>query len=501
MPDFRLIQGSIQEAFLASKAKIQIFAGGYAGGKTACMCIKALQLAQDYPGSNGLIARETYPKLNDTIRKEFLKWCPPHWIAREPTKDDNTIILTNGTTINFRYVKQQSKQEGGTSNLLSATYDWIFVDQLEDPGILKKDFDDLLGRLRGSTRYEGDDLTMPHTGPRFFVASCNPSRNWVFRELVKPYHTWKVTGQKTDKLLVGPDGEPIIELFEGSTYDNKENLPEDYITTLESTYRGQMRDRFLRGKWEAYEGLVYPDYDESVHKLPHDVIVRYFNRLRMMGYKPTIREAYDHGIAKAGCYGLFFADHKNNLFLLDGHHEKEYAIGDWANTIEDIREKYGINPTDPIKADPACFKRSSADKKVVGKTVSDIFNDCGIWMVPADNGIVSGIAKVQSYIALIPVHKHPIYGTPNAPHLYVSDQCEWWDAEITDYFWKKDTSGENEDAPQDKNDHAMDMTKYAVTDQPDIAKYQSRSKEPPAYMSWQEYEEQESEIPSRRRVN
>jgi hypothetical protein len=34
--------------------------------------VKALQLAKDYPGSNGLIARSTFPKLNDTIRKEFL---------------------------------------------------------------------------------------------------------------------------------------------------------------------------------------------------------------------------------------------------------------------------------------------------------------------------------------------------------------------------------------------------------------------------------------------
>lgn len=499
MPDFRLVKGSIQEKFLASRKKIQIFAGGYAGGKTATMCIKALQLAEMYPGSNGLIARETYPKLNDTIRKEFYKWCPPHWIAREPTKDDNTFILTNETTINFRYVKQQSKQEGGTSNLLSATYDWILVDQIEDPGILEKDFDDLLGRLRGSTRYVGDDLSMPSSGPRWFIASCNPSRNWVFRKLIKPLHTYRNIGLKTDDLIVGKDGEPIIELFEGSTYDNADNLAEDYIETLEAKYRGQMKDRFLKGEWSAYEGLVYPEYAEEIHRLPHDTIVRYFNRLRMLGYRPTIREAYDHGIAKAGCYGLFFGDHKKNLFLLDGHYEKEKAIGDWANTIEEIREKYQITPTEAIKADPACFKRASSDKKVVGKTVAQIYEDCGIWMVPGDNGIVSGIAKVSSYLAPMEYHKHPIYGTVNAPHLYVSDQCDWWDSEITDYFWKKDTSGENDDEPQDKNDHAMDMTKYALSDEPDVAVHVFKSKEPPSYLSWQEYQEQEAEIPARRR--
>jgi hypothetical protein len=46
--------------------------GGFGNGKTTAGVVKALELAKDYPGSNGLIARSTFPKLNDTIRKEFL---------------------------------------------------------------------------------------------------------------------------------------------------------------------------------------------------------------------------------------------------------------------------------------------------------------------------------------------------------------------------------------------------------------------------------------------
>ena len=80
MPTFKLHRGSLQERFLKSRAKIQIYGGGFANGKTATSCIKAIELAKDYPGSNGLMARSTYPKLNDTLRKEFLKWCPVDWI-------------------------------------------------------------------------------------------------------------------------------------------------------------------------------------------------------------------------------------------------------------------------------------------------------------------------------------------------------------------------------------------------------------------------------------
>ena len=72
MATFRIYEDSLQERFQASRAKIQLFGGGFANGKTAYACFMALQLAIDYPGSNGLIARATYPKLNDTIRKEFI---------------------------------------------------------------------------------------------------------------------------------------------------------------------------------------------------------------------------------------------------------------------------------------------------------------------------------------------------------------------------------------------------------------------------------------------
>jgi hypothetical protein len=71
MPTYDLEEGSIQHQFFLDRHRIQVFGGGYANGKTAALCIKCLMFSRDYPGSNGLIARESYPKLNDTVRKEF----------------------------------------------------------------------------------------------------------------------------------------------------------------------------------------------------------------------------------------------------------------------------------------------------------------------------------------------------------------------------------------------------------------------------------------------
>ena len=192
MPTFRLFERSLQDRFQKSRAKIQLYGGGFANGKTANVCIKAIELAKDYPGCNALMARSTYPKLNDTLRKEFLKWCPEDWIKSFPksANGSNTCTLKNGSTINFRYIAQQGKNanEATTSNLLSATYDFVVVDQIEDPEIVHKDLLDLLGRLRGMATYEGNDPSMPSSGPRWLLITCNPTRNWVYRELVKPLH-------------------------------------------------------------------------------------------------------------------------------------------------------------------------------------------------------------------------------------------------------------------------------------------------------------------------
>ena len=138
---YNLLEGSLHDKFFQSRAKIQFFGGGYGNGKTSAMTVKAmLKVAKDYPGCNILMTRSTYPKLNDTLRKTFLEFCPAEWIDSFPLSknSDNTCKLVNGTTINFRYIAQRKSTEdgGSTSNLLSATYDLIVVDQIEDPEII-----------------------------------------------------------------------------------------------------------------------------------------------------------------------------------------------------------------------------------------------------------------------------------------------------------------------------------------------------------------------------
>ena len=48
-PELLLKENSLQDKFLHSRAKVQIYGGGFGNGKTTAAVIKALQLADMYP--------------------------------------------------------------------------------------------------------------------------------------------------------------------------------------------------------------------------------------------------------------------------------------------------------------------------------------------------------------------------------------------------------------------------------------------------------------------
>lgn len=503
---YRIVDGSLQQQFFALRSKIQFYAGGFANGKTSAAVIRGLELARDYPGSNGLIARSTYPKLNDTIRKEWQKWCPKHWIKSFPTSANgsNTCTLTNGTTVNFRYVSQQGAvaEEASTSNLLSATYDWIIVDQMEDPEIVYKDFTDLLGRLRGMTPYTGTDLTMPRSGPRWLILTCNPTRNWVYKYLIKPYQVYMETGHIGPDLLcirdenehpVLKDDAPqlLMHMVEGSTYENADNLEPDFIQTLESTYRGSMRDRFLLGGWGSYEGLVYPQFNAITHVIPYDDVMDYLGDLQQRFYETHFIEGYDFGIAVPSCYLCGFSDAWGNVFIIDGFYRKgeDMPVEVQRDEITRLRNKYGIMGNQPVMADPSIFRRTSASNRTVGNSTADIFwqSGSGIRMVRGNNDIMNGIIKVSAYLAPMKLHQHPLTGEHGAPHLYVVDTLDFVQDEFGTYMWAVNSRSERDDKPRDKDDHAMDTLKYMLSRRPEIAKLpQFAIPKVPSYMSWQE---------------
>ena len=503
--EYILKQNGLHERFFASRAKVQFFGGGYGNGKTSAMTVKSLQLAEDYPGLAALFARSTYPKLNDTLRKTFEDFCPEDWIASFPKSknSENSATLTNGSKFNFRYISQKTSTEDGgkTSNLLSATYDLIVVDQIEDPEITYKDFLDLFGRLRGSTLYRGNDPTMPRTGPRWMMISSNPTRNWVYTKIIAPLKKYQATGEITEDLLcerdeyrrpILIDGKPIIliELFEGSTYENAHVLEKDFITTLQSIYTGQMGERFLKGMWSSYEGLVYPSFDPNKHMIDHHRMLGYLNQLRSEGYIVPFVESYDYGIASPSCYLLAFVDPFGNVCVIDGYYKKEYILEEQAEKIVELRNKYRAN-TRFVYGDPDIFRKKAGQKQTVGKSITELFYEINpeIMFVRGNNDIKNGIVKVTSYLNGYKHHINPFDGSYVSPYIFFSKNLQFLEDEFNGYFWKENKHGEKDDEPTDKSDHAMDSLKYLLSEVPETATLYKRSLLSPSHLTqWTEIE-------------
>ena len=112
-------------------------------------------------------------------------------------------------------------------------------------------------------------------------------------------------------------------------------------------------------------------------------------------------------------------------------------------------------------------------------------------MTRANNDIVSGIAKVQSYLAIDNAHRNPLTLTAGSPRIFFNNDLSFIDQEIVDYYWKKDTQGEYEDTPMDRNDHAMDCLKYLLSLRPRVALFVRKPDRLPAsFFRWHEVETQ-----------
>lgn len=245
--DLNEIENPEQFGFFYSRNDINGYTGGYGNGKTAAGCIRALTVASSYEGARVLVGRATRPKLEDSTKKEMLKWIPHDWVSKWPSERHNDLILKKtGSAIEFRHVRQEGKGKNEEqSNLLSATYDYIFIDQFDDPEFGYKDLEDLVGRLRGTARYIGSDPSWPKVGPQMLDFTANPTRNWLFREVVGPYFTYKKAGFITRKLLYDPETKrPIVTVFNAPTRANRRNTGERYGRRMNLVFRGAMQKRF-----------------------------------------------------------------------------------------------------------------------------------------------------------------------------------------------------------------------------------------------------------------
>ena len=404
------------------------YVGGIGSGKTLIGCIAMIHMAVLRPGDY-LIARQFMPELKDTTYKTFMEVCPPELIA-EVRVADMVVKLRNVqgsiSTIFFRGLEEPDK-------LRSMNLNAWYIDEANQ--VSEAAFMLLQGRLRGRFWRKG------------FITQNPGGHDWSWR--------WFV-----DKKII--KDEVVKRLFLNIRAPSTENvhLPDGYIDTMLSTWSDDRIKREIMGSDDSFEGMIYDEFDRSVHvikpfRIPDDW---------------TIRIGMDDGYRNAACWIYGAIDPDGDLYVFDEFYEKEWLIEEICK-LGKLDEKTG-------KRLPSAYSKVAGRKVEMAKLDSaakQVKNGKNNWntylenlpstfpLSEANKAVATGIDRVKSYLKP---------DSRGKPRLYIFSTCEHLLDEIATYKWAERPAGQQgkaneKEEPHKFNDHAMDALRYLVMTLPE----------------------------------
>ena len=439
------------------KARAKLFSGGYGSGKTSALVAETMLHLFNYPGNEGVIGRLTIDEITRTFLPMFFETVPSELIASH-NKQDRVVRFINNSVL---YYMPLDDARGAKHKIAGMNLGFALVDQLEE--ITKDLFTAFLGRLR-----------RPKTRRQFF-ANCNPEgHNWIWHEFIREnehtlsgrYRTFEANAWTKD---VAPPSKQEIEdrafalgkepmdLIIGDfpnyvKYTDNQFLPLDFLLDMLS-WPEQTQNRYVFGRWDAFEGLIYGDWDDDVH------IVDPFDRSDKT-HKMVV--SMDYGKRNPTSIGFYDIDHLGRIFRVD---ELYHADVDIPTMKMMIRAKLGKRNPVAYVGDPSIFRETIKGQDSVARLYSNE-NDISGWGIhwtPANNDVNAGLEMCQQVL------RHDVY-TGGTPGFYVfRDKNPQFIHEIQDYRWKEmaksTAAGRQTDQPEKPRkfkDHAMDDWRYLV---------------------------------------
>ncbi len=243
-----------------------------------------------------------------------------------------------------------------------------------------------------------------------------------------------------DEIYLNPKRDPEI-WYEFMEWADNPFLSEREIAHLQNTMDETTLQARRYGRFCTRAGLVYPEFDESVHVIPpfplppewQDVI------------------SIDPGLKNPLSAHWYAVDYDGNVYVAAEHYAAGEDVDFHARALFDISEKLGWkrDGAGRLRAliDPAAGQRTLAS----AKSVSELFYERGILVdTNVNKDVFSGIMQVKSYL-------NP---KNDLPDLYIFESCVNMIREFKSYFWG---SGES---PVKRDDHAMDELRYYLMTRP-----------------------------------
>lgn len=220
-------------------------------------------------------------------------------------------------------------------------------------------------------------------------------------------------GQRLDS------GQLNIRAFHFALTDNNALDPEYVDSIMKSTPSGMFFDRDVRGLWVSPEGVVYPDFKESLYVSPEEI-----QRMNFVRYYAGVDWGYEHFGALVLC-----GNTDDGLTVVMRIHAYQHQdIDFWVDIAKNIVKEFGAVPFYCDTARPEYIKK---------------FLENGLRAVNAKKAVIPGIEQVAKG------YKKGI--------LRVVSGSKRFNDEIYQYVWNKNT-GE----PVKLWDDVQDAIRYAV---------------------------------------
>lgn len=243
-------------------------------------------------------------------------------------------------------------------------------------------------------------------GSKFWF-NCNPSNpgHWFYNEWIK-----KCKQKNT--------------LYLHFTMEENPSLSKEMLKRYENMYSGAFYERFVKGRWVAADGLVYPMFSEKCMSEVPDSCQRFFI-------------SCDYGTVNPSSFGLWG--------LSDGvwYRIAEYYYSSKREGQQKTDEEYYTE-----------LKKLSGGKKITAvicdpsaaSFITTIKRHGEFNVVPAKNDVLDGIRRVSDCL--------------KNGSIKICKGCSDSIREFSLYCWDE---GSLKDCPKKENDHAMDDIRYFVS--------------------------------------
>lgn len=226
------------------------------------------------------------------------------------------------------------------------------------------------------------------------------------------------------------------------TMNDNPSLSEQFKAEMRASFTGVFYQRFIEGLWTNAAGAVYSMWDERRHLVKH---------ADLPPIARTLAIGMDYGTTNTTVALLLGLtdEPQPRLVLVDEWHYT--AAEHHGETIPDIelsrrfrewlKAKHG--PEGAYVPYPEFVFLDPSAASMRAQLHADQITS---WA--ADNAVLDGIADVANLLA--------------QGKLIVSDRCELFLAEVTEYEWDEKASDEGRDEVVKRDDHAMDAARYAI---------------------------------------